>query len=483
MQRTLITALLALALSAGSGQAQSIGELLEKGIYTEETVGDLPAAIEIYGRIVQTAQAERAQVAQALFRLGRCQLKSGHAELAAEALRRLTRDYAEQEQLVAEAGRLIPGLLEPGLPIGPAPWEPGEQLRFAVKLPDGRVIGDIVFWAKARTIDGRALWRVEQFLTVPEADLVKWSMFEADRDSFRPVTAILDHSQLGRLRAEFVEDERRIMMNRPGEAPEPYVQKLSATVYDNEQSIFLVRRLPLEAAPAEGWRINLVGRPGRVGEAEAYVHGRETVEVPAGTFECFKTSIGVPGRTETHWISTAPDRRVVKVVSPDVVIELVEASTASEGPTSFKDETLGVSLSLPAGWTAFHSALTTPLGDPALGVYAPELSAGAAIVLLRLSPDLDLRALAEKDLAQYRERRPSCTVREGSWRERQVAGRAALTCVADVDVNGAHMVDRRIYVKAPTRLYWIVLHAERAQFERRDAEFDEILATMRLAQE
>ena len=52
--------LLATAIALGiavPAAAESAAELLEKGIYTEQTVGDLTAAIEIYKRVVENAEA------------------------------------------------------------------------------------------------------------------------------------------------------------------------------------------------------------------------------------------------------------------------------------------------------------------------------------------------------------------------------------------------------------------------------------------
>ena len=54
--------------------ASSTAELLEKAIFTEETVGDLKAAIKIYEQIVAEAEANRSHVAQARYRLGMCHL-------------------------------------------------------------------------------------------------------------------------------------------------------------------------------------------------------------------------------------------------------------------------------------------------------------------------------------------------------------------------------------------------------------------------
>ena len=59
-----------------TSHADSPSELLEKGIFSEETKGDLDEAIKIYRQILADAKANRGFVAQAQYRLGQCLLCS-----------------------------------------------------------------------------------------------------------------------------------------------------------------------------------------------------------------------------------------------------------------------------------------------------------------------------------------------------------------------------------------------------------------------
>ena len=66
-----------LQLSSAVAVAEPLSVLLEKGIYAEETLGDLDKAIQIYGRITAKSKAERPIAAQAQFRQARCLPPSG----------------------------------------------------------------------------------------------------------------------------------------------------------------------------------------------------------------------------------------------------------------------------------------------------------------------------------------------------------------------------------------------------------------------
>jgi carboxyl-terminal processing protease len=98
--------------SAPLTRAASPDELLERGIYTEETKGDLKAASDIYRRIVDDASASRSLVAQAQLRRGLCELKLGNKPQAISALERLTQDFPDKDKLLAMVEQHMPQLLD-----------------------------------------------------------------------------------------------------------------------------------------------------------------------------------------------------------------------------------------------------------------------------------------------------------------------------------------------------------------------------------
>jgi carboxyl-terminal processing protease len=104
--------MLGLLLAGRSSQAASLPELLEKGIYTEETKGDLKAAVEIYRQIAEDAHADRSLVAQSQLRLGLCQLKLGNRPQAISALDRLMQDFPDQDKLLAIVEQHMPQVLD-----------------------------------------------------------------------------------------------------------------------------------------------------------------------------------------------------------------------------------------------------------------------------------------------------------------------------------------------------------------------------------
>src|SRR6266446_8577956 len=113
MKNTLILgAALLLFASAQAARGASAAELLEKGIYTEETKGELKAAIQIYQQIVDDPRADRGLVAQAQLRLGLCQLKLGNKPQAISALDRLTQEFPDKDKLLGIVEQHMPRLLD-----------------------------------------------------------------------------------------------------------------------------------------------------------------------------------------------------------------------------------------------------------------------------------------------------------------------------------------------------------------------------------
>src|SRR5215831_16543698 len=88
--------------------ASTPAELLEKGIYAEETKGNLLEAVQLYNQIAADPNADRSYVAQAQLRSGLCHLKAGQKSQAVSALDKLTHDFPDKEDLYAMVEKQMP---------------------------------------------------------------------------------------------------------------------------------------------------------------------------------------------------------------------------------------------------------------------------------------------------------------------------------------------------------------------------------------
>jgi tetratricopeptide (TPR) repeat protein len=105
--RFVTVAMLGLSLLATAGSAQTAAELLQKGIYSQETAGDLDAAIQIYRQVIASAGTPRPLAAQAQYRLAQCLRQKGAAADAAREFKKVIEGYPEERELVERARESI----------------------------------------------------------------------------------------------------------------------------------------------------------------------------------------------------------------------------------------------------------------------------------------------------------------------------------------------------------------------------------------
>jgi TonB family protein len=95
------TLAVALILAASPAPAQTAAELLQKGIYTQETAGDLDGAISLYRQIVNSGSSPRDLAAQAQYRLAQSLIQKGDLGNAASEFEKLARNYADYGKLIS----------------------------------------------------------------------------------------------------------------------------------------------------------------------------------------------------------------------------------------------------------------------------------------------------------------------------------------------------------------------------------------------
>ncbi len=125
--------------------AESVSTLLEDGLYTERTVGDLDAAIQIYKKVIAHGEAKADQKAQAQFRIGMCYMRKRQEAQAVEAFNTVIEKYPQQKELVAGAklrlGRLISpnpaALMPPGTLVYAEIGSPGHQVEKILNMLKG----------------------------------------------------------------------------------------------------------------------------------------------------------------------------------------------------------------------------------------------------------------------------------------------------------------------------------------------------------
>jgi len=301
-------AVVATLLLAGAATAQSAADLLQKGIHAQETVGDLDGAIQIFRQVVAFPNTNKQLAAQAQYQLVLCLLQKGDRPGAQKELQLLAKDFADQPDLIERARKLIPGTNT----FLPAPWLDGELEQLNIKR-DGTSTGETITYSAdpwPKTVEERERSHPRD-PTYPNSVYLRWEL--TTTKSKRSIQVRADRDTL------------RALDKQPDMESNDLLGDTSATsllgpALDPEESVFTIRRLPL----AVGYQTTIPVTSGvpLATPMELSVTAIETVQAPAGKFNCYKISFAKAG--QTLWIAVDGTRPLVKFQSGNVEAELVK---------------------------------------------------------------------------------------------------------------------------------------------------------------
>lgn len=302
--------------------------LLEKAIYTEETLGNLGDAISLYQKIVADANATRATSALALFRLGMCYRKTGSLEQAQAMFSKLLSLYPEQHDLIS----LIPAPSPGALGLKAVPWAEREALVLSARLNGGMQIGTLTYRFISASYAGRAAWNFQG----AQSGGTWTASVLTDAATYAPIRSFVKEGIGREYMARYGQQQIDFLMSVNGESGKKTVPLTKAT-YDDLQLIPFLRCLPLR----EGFQITLSifysGPQYLLYDMRLEVVAKEKITVPAGTFDCYKVVVtrGNQSPSSTYWISDDIHSYLVKARETRLwggtVPRLVELELSSVG--------------------------------------------------------------------------------------------------------------------------------------------------------
>jgi hypothetical protein len=165
MRKVFTTVILSATLTFAQSQPTA-AELLQKGIYAQETAGDLDGAIKIYHQIVDSHPTQREIAAQAQYRLGMTQLDKGDAAAASQEIQRLGWDFPDYKELIAASKNAGGSTSASGMMPYTTHVLPTGQTMYVISTPHPPQPHDAEFdFTKSVTVTGT----VTQFLLNPNA--------------------------------------------------------------------------------------------------------------------------------------------------------------------------------------------------------------------------------------------------------------------------------------------------------------------------
>jgi hypothetical protein len=467
----LLLAITSLLTTAQVAAAASPSELLEQGIYSEETKGDVDGALKLYQQVVTEAKAGQAVAAQAQYRLGVCYYKKQNYTEATSAFEKLVKDYPDQKDLIALANKYLAG----AVPLRPAPWVDGEEMQFDIKFPAGYKIGSACYRVSAGETNGQKIWRLSSHLW---AGTQQSSRVEVEADSFKPLHCRWRINLIGMADVTY----------SPGYAELKTLGKdgvtkidLSGVVYDNEEVIQLMRRLPLASDYKTMLHIFTGLGGGNVISVEAKVTGQEKVEVAAGSFDCFKVELSLV--RQTFWYSTDAHHYLVKFEGGGVIGALTAVTQHKAGePLQYQDPAFGFSLAAPSDWLFHRAQVKDEKAKASVLVLDPDALATIAVnvgnaKVLWPEAQKSLRAWAEKEVTDGEGSMAlkDLTIRSESWKDRTVAGRPAISVMGDFVEGKDKKVCCTVFTLGTTNAATFTLQSRAKDFDAFQPKFDAII--------
>ncbi|MCE5341729.1 MAG: DUF3108 domain-containing protein [Planctomycetaceae bacterium] len=364
-----------------------------------------------------------------------------------------------------------------------APWRENEMLRYDLKTMANAKIGEIIYTVDniLRT-DNNDICRIESYISVAANNTQQFTQVDARIDDMTPIYG-RTKNQLGYFEANYLPNKINLTIKTSSKSQNNEFTP-QETVYDNEEALYLIRRMPLAENYTGKFNIFPV-QSGAICQSEIKVTGKEQITVPAGTFDCFKIELAVytneiKALQHNVWISADKNKYLVKYDSGQAIMELSQIGFTTNVPNETTQE--GVSFKLPVGWYSMINQqesgykFSIQIISPQMESWAVLTAAqGEGITSMFSSP----KQAAEEDIKVLKGYFKNYTVRENRWKDLTIDATPAAAYEADYEEKDSAMVEYRTYILGKSTVYWFVFRVEKDKFEANKADFDSIINSFR----
>jgi|GEM_PF-2309673 len=368
------------------------------------------------------------------------------------------------------------------LELGPVPWADGEICRLLLKTNAGMNVGALYYMPRRIVSGGKEVWQLDSYQVVPIKDMRQFTRVEADAETFAPIAG-RTINQLGDFVAAYEKDKVLLSMTVKGKTTTNEMP-VSGPVFDNEEALMLIRRLPLAEGYGTSFQIFTV-QGGSVIDCPIDVVGKELVDVPWGKAECWKVRLAIysgqiKALEHTLWFSADEHKRLMKYDAGTAVMELTEVGMV-QPQTVVSEENTGVSITLPAGWLACTegSASGYKLNWP---IVNEGLETWCNFAASEMPSSISLDAAVDGDIEILKGYFKNYVMRPDSRIQMTVGGLPAVRYIADYTEEGDKpMVEYRTYIAGKGMIYWFVFRIEKDKFEAKRSVYDGIVGSFRVA--
>lgn len=354
----------------------------------------------------------------------------------------------------------------------PAPWTDGEEMRLDLKLATGAKIASAFYAVNSGETNGRKIFRLTSRIFGASQSL---SRVEVDAESFRPLHSRWKHNLIGDADTRYAPGQAEVKLKSKETAKKI---ELNGAVYDNEETIQLLRRLPLAAGYKTTLRLLSSLSAGSIVPVQVTVSGPEKINVSAGSFDCYKVTLSI---RQTFWYSTDEHRYLVKFEAGGAAAELTQVAHPTPGqPEKFQDPKLGFSLAVPYNWRLATRPEETTGTNTQVEILDPDMAASAVLKVRQLDSigvetRKSVRTWAESEAAELAKTWKNFKVRPESWTDTMIAGRAGVTFIADYSDNQTNKVAYAAFTFGAKNAAEFLIQTAKEDFEALRPGFNVIL--------
>jgi len=370
----------------GMGSAEPLALLYQKACYLQEMDQEVVEASKLFEELIQVGGPDRYTQAHARFRLAECYRHMDQDDRAQALLAELIAQFPEQQDVVQRAldsirqlrredtGRDRVGEVNEetwtglSLELQPSPWMDRELLLYGLYSPTGEKIGLNFKFSRQDPDSEEPAWLVESLTDIPVLRHQQFTSYVASETNFRPKTG-LSKSMGNSLRARFEDDRVLLGSVRGVEMKERRedVLPMSQQAFLLDQLFNLFRRMPL----SNGYRKQLpilFMQGGIISQAEVVVEGEERIDVPHGSYDCYRVRCsfrteGIPFADLTVWVAKEESHYLVKIQSSEMISLLDEVTPRRpEGTQRLLVNRYHLGLKVPEDWFLYDY----PFGEQSL---------------------------------------------------------------------------------------------------------------------
>lgn len=298
-----------------SNASPSLNDQLEEAIYLEQTIGDIEKATALYEKIIESQDANRLNVAEALLRLANCKIMSGWPEDANILLERIRTQYSDITDIHSEAEELAVLLKQPTYKLYPTPWQDGEKLEYEMTNAFGNQVSYNLIEKKRDTDNkGNILWKTDALYVNAQNNGHNYKSFLSTDERSDVLYSELRYPR--KLIYTLTKKDNKVSQ-KDGEGNLIHSTSHTTPLYIGYYLYEIMRRLKVQ--PNEKVELEIFD-PQLMENIRMTVNFRKEEKdttVPAGTFDTNEYEVQVFKNKKllnafSVWVDTSPNRYIVK---------------------------------------------------------------------------------------------------------------------------------------------------------------------------